>query len=190
MASAVNTIDVQQGVANFKTQYAQYLVLKKDKQGREAALGDLENASGQLWSNWLEDTVLKILEHGHRRMLDNRAAPLVTGNATSGGGTVDFTLDVKSVNGRGVWLKVVSDAASVGGVVEFFSDAARTKLVYQADIKAGSPPVDSDTLIDGTSWTAIADDGTDLESGTLYGRVTNNGGSDSTYTVTLVFEGA
>ena len=189
MATATNIIDIQQGLAAFKAQYIQQLVLKLDKQGREATLAELEAAAGQLWGNFIEDVLRRILEFAPRRMLDNRAAPLVTASAAMSGGTVDFELDPKSTNGRGVWLHVVSDAASVGGTVEFFADAARSKLVYQSDIAAGDPPVATDTLHDGTPWTAISEDGSDLEAGKLYGTITNDGGSNSTYTVQMIFEG-
>ncbi len=140
-----------------------------------AALSSRSRTVAQ-WGNLMDDFLLAFFgAPGPQQgiVLDTRGTPLVTGDATAGGGTVDFLIVPGRDYGVGIWLKVESIANSVSGLVEFFSDAARTKLVYQSLIvDAAAAP--SDTLVDGTPWTSIPTDATNLEAQTLYGRIGRN----------------
>jgi hypothetical protein len=113
-------------------------------------------------------------------VFDTRAAPLLTGSATSAGGTVDFTI----VTGFPTPLIEFLDVAAVGNTVtsdiRFYRDAARTSLVYEALARdAFTTP-----FVDATPWAGYNRAG-DLESNTLYGRITNNGANASTYNIRL-----
>jgi len=136
------------------------------------------------WFDMMDDFLLGSFGAGGSQgiTVDNRAAPITAGPATAGGGTANFEIDVKRSYGIGLFLSLLSDVASVGLQVDLYSDVARSKLVYSA-VSVGVSHVER------TPWTAVADDGTDLELTKLYGTVTNNGGSDSTYTIKIIFQG-
>lgn len=111
-------------------------------------------------------------------VLDTRSAPLATGSAASGGGTVDFTIVVGFATPLVEFLDVQANGNTVNSDVRFYRDAARTSLVYEALARdAFTTP-----FVDATPWAGYNRAG-DLESNTLYGRITNNGANASTYSV-------
>ena len=149
-----------------------------------AALESRSRAVAQ-WANMVDDLILAVFQTGGGLTgiaFDNRGSPVVTPQAVSGGGTADFTIDVGRDFGVGIYLRAVSNASSVGGIIQLFRDVARTDFVYQGTFVG----VDH---IERTPFTAMGDDGSNLESTTLYGRMTNSGGIDSTYNVELVMQG-
>lgn len=122
-------------------------------------------------------TVWTSLLAGHD-VLDTRAAPLVTGSATSGGGTVNFTIATGFSTPLIEFLDVEANGNTTTSDIRFYRDAARTSLVYEALARdAFTAP-----FVDATPWAGYNRSG-DLESNTLYGRITNNGANASTYDI-------
>jgi len=119
---------------------------------------------------------------------DNRGAPLTTGNATGGGGTTNFTMDVGASYGELKYLRVrTATGACADATIQFFYDAARTPVtgeIYDAENKDTST---TNGWVDRNPATMMGDDGTALESNTLYGTITNVDVDDATFSVELVF---
>jgi hypothetical protein len=110
--------------------------------------------------------------------LDTRSTPLLTGSATSAGGTVNFTIATGFPRPMIEFLDVEATSNTVSSDVRFYRDAARTSLVYEALARdAFTAP-----FVDATPWVGYNRAG-DLESNTLYGRITNNGANASTYSI-------
>lgn len=119
--------------------------------------------------------------NGIQVLVDSFGTPLVTGNATASGGTVDFTIvagSTATVRAVLQHLRLVANGTCADATIQFFRDAARTVEVYSA---FGVDP--STEFVDRTPATLRGDDGTALESGTVYGRITNNDAGDSTFDV-------
>lgn len=169
--------------------------LKRDRRGAEVAALDTNTRAGASWFNMVDDALLALFAKTDditataAVVYDTRDSPTVTGTATSGGGTVDFEIDVTKERVVLDWIRVVSDDASEGGMVQLYADSARTKLVYESDIAAGDPPVASTEYDDGNPFTLIASDGTTLDDQVIYGTITNDGDTDSTYTVYIMGRG-
>ena len=111
-------------------------------------------------------------------IFDTRSSPTLTGSATSGGGTVDFTIAVGFPTPLVEFLDVQAVGNTVDSDIRFYRDAARTSLIYETLARdAFTTP-----FVDATPWAGYNRAG-DLESNTLYGRITNNGANASTYNV-------
>jgi hypothetical protein len=109
---------------------------------------------------------------------DNRGDALTTGSATASGGTVDFDFDVVVSYGEMKFLRVVTADATV----QFFRDSGRTDEIYDAE------NVDPSTqYTDRNPATMMGNDGSNLASNTMYGRITNNDAGAATFDVELVF---
>lgn len=123
---------------------------------------------------------------------DNRGAPITSPVAAASGGTADFDIPLGLPFGHAIWFRLESVAGSVGGKIEIFADSSRTKQIYFGNLgryDSNNNFIPEPLLIEGTPWAAIADDGSNLESDTLYCRVTNDGTVASTYTMEMRFEG-
>jgi hypothetical protein len=81
----------------------------------------------------------------------------------------------------GKYLNVVANSNTVLTDIEFFADAARTRLVYQALAKDAF----TSAFVDGTPF-ALFDLAGGLELNTIYYRLTNDGANASTYNIALV----
>ena len=126
------------------------------------------------------DTVLHISQR-----VDSLASPLITGSAAGNGGTVDFSIAVSVNFGEMKQLRVTVDTGTcASATVQFYRDAARTDLIYEA---LNVDP--SIQFVDRNSATMRGDDGSFLESQTLYGRIANNDPGAATFDVGLVFWG-
>lgn len=121
---------------------------------------------------------------GIAEQVDSFGSALTTGNATASGGTVDFTVAVGVPYGELKHLRVVANGTCADCDVQFFRDSARTDEIYA--LVGGDP---STQLVDRNPGTMRGDDGSALESNTLYGRITNNDAGDSTFDVELTFWG-
>lgn len=110
---------------------------------------------------------------------DNRPAGLDVG-PVSVGANEDFSIvtGLNLISGR--YLKVTG-ATSTNTTIEIFADAARTRLLYRATGK----DLSLDPHIDPTPF-ALFDDVGDPEAKSLYFRISNVAGADTTYNVTLV----
>lgn len=114
-------------------------------------------------------------------LLDTRAAPHTTGTATSGGGTVESSIDLSgAVIGEVVGLEVIAIGDTDSTDIEFFTDAAMSDRIYYAAAKDcfAAPYRDM------SSW-AMFSFTNEMVDRVLYYRFTNNGASNSTYTVKL-----
>lgn len=113
-------------------------------------------------------------------VFDTRSTPTVTGSANSGGGTVDFTIVTGLTAPLIEFLDVTANGNTVSSDIRFYRDSARTSLVYEVLARdAFTTP-----FVDATPWAGYNRAG-DLESNTLYGRITNNGANASTYDVRI-----
>lgn len=121
---------------------------------------------------------------GIAEQVDSFGSALTTANATGSGGTVDFTIAVGVPYGELKHLRVVANGTCADCDVQFFRDSGRTDEIYA--LVGGDP---STQLVDRNPGTMRGDDGSALESNTLYGRITNNDAGDSTFDVEIVFWG-
>lgn len=118
---------------------------------------------------------------GTGNTFDNRGAPITSPTALIGK-SADFTVPIGLPVGHTTWFKLSSVAGSSSGSIAVYSDSARTKIIYNSNFSTTEH-------IDGSSWSSIPDDGTNLENDTLYCTVTNEGSVDSTYTWEMRFQG-
>ena len=132
-------------------------------------------------SSGIQAFALEAPASGTGNTFDNRGSP-ITSPAAAPAGTADFTVPLGLPSGSATWFKLVSVTGSVGGNIKIYSDVARTKLIYEANFTTTEH-------IEGTPWSSIADDATDLESDTLYCTVRNDGSLTSTYTMQMQFKG-
>jgi hypothetical protein len=170
---------------------------KFDRDGSEVSDADTNTRAGAAWPNAVDDWLmalqtavddLKSMAAADFAVKDTRNAGDVTTASIASLATGNFTIVMPSDRVAVQWLRVVSNSSQSGptGRLQFFADAARTKQVYDSLLRMGDPPVDVDDFVDGMAWGAFADDSSGLESDTLYGSVTNGGGSASTFTVKVV----
>lgn len=188
MANASPIVTPASSYVDFLTAFSDYLQHKHDPRGSEVDPADTNTRAGAELFNAYDDALKALWQRGTRT--DTRVTgAVVTGSAASGGGTVDFevSLDAGLTLYTVHWLRVVSDASSVGGRVQLYADSGRTKLVYDRDIvDTSDPPVAAAETYDANPWCAVSSDGTDLADSKLYGTITNDGGTNSTYTVSLI----
>jgi hypothetical protein len=170
------------------------LLLQKHHDPRGSVVTDamtIEQAGAVLF-NFYEDWLIALqgnvdsLGAGAAQVLDTRTIGAVTTATINAGASGDFEITVPSTRMSIQWLRCTSNAPSTGGTLQFFADSARTKLVYESDLKMGDPPVDVADFVDGMAWGAFSDDSTGLTDLKLYGTVQNGGVSNSTYTLKLV----
>ena len=186
-AGPIPQLDLFDGVANFIAAHSDLLQQKVDGKGKSSPAADSTKKNNAALGNYHDDFQLAVVSAIEKGLisapgLDNRGTPVVSPSANSGGGTAVFELAVNRDFGVSRWLRIVSDAASVSGQLDIYSDVARTKLIYSAVFVGTSH-------IEATPWTAIADDASNLEAQTLYCTVTNTGGANSTYSTEIVFQG-
>lgn len=114
-------------------------------------------------------------------LLDTRGAPHTTGVATSGGGTVESSIDLSgAVIGEVVGLEVIAGGDTVDTDIEFFTDAGMLDRIYYATAKdCYTAP-----YRDMTSWALFSFD-SEMVDRVLYYRFTNNGANNTTYDVKL-----
>ena len=119
--------------------------------------------------------------------LDSRGTGASTGviaASATGTGTVDVSAD----KGTLAYLRVTADAVT-SGRIKFYADSGRTKLIYEAPA-AASPDHDFTTaFVDRTPAYLLADDGTNLEGGSVHYSITNSGASDATFTISAIVIG-
>lgn len=112
---------------------------------------------------------------------DNRSSPIVTASAASGGGTLEGEIELTDGVLLGKFLHFTANGNTNDTTLEMFADAARTRVLYlKENFDAFTEP-----FVDGTPF-ALFDLEGNLEDATLYYRVTNNGGTSSTYDIVLV----
>jgi len=117
---------------------------------------------------------------------DSRLTPatIAVGSGASGNGTIAIGLP-KGTQG---YLRV-SASAVTDGRVKFYSDVARTKLIYEAPA-AASPDHDfTSDFVDRTPAYLLADDGTDLAADTIYYTIDNSGGAAATFSIYQIITG-
>lgn len=196
MANPTNSIDVRIPLATFRTQYADMFVnLKKDQAGEEVALENVIEAPGQLYGNANDDVILRVIGQFPRRFFDNRAgipsasripaaAPLISVSALAAATSFDFEIVSGLRSGTLMWARLVS-SSSADATLEFFSKNTR----QAAERVYGAENVDpSVAFLEGTPSALVEDTGADLN-GTLYGRITNNGGAPSDFDLECIIEG-
>ena len=195
MADSGVPVDLNVAEATWLAAESELLTNKQDATGREATRAQSQTVATKHWGNFVDNVMNFVQKFFTRTTFDNRTAEggtaVLTGIATSGGGTSDFEVDVACAQGQIVWLKLrsLSGPTSVGGKLEFFNNSLRTVKVVDIDIEAGNPPVASDTVIVGFAIALIADTGANLPDRKLYGRVTNDGATDSDYALEMVVQG-
>jgi hypothetical protein len=114
-------------------------------------------------------------------LVDTIGSPLVTASAAGSGGTVDFTIAVGAGRCRMDFLRLVSNGPSLNSTLRMYRDAARTEEIYAIE------NVDASTqFTDRNTATLMGDDGVNLDSNTLYGRITNNDVTASTYDIEVI----
>lgn len=114
---------------------------------------------------------------------------VTTGTATSGGGTVDFTLVVGVSKGLVHKMRVRAVGNTVNSDIYLYADAGRTDRIWWA--------TGQDCYTSGTPWPyadfripfPLTGWGSDLSSGTVYGTIINNGANDSYYIIEISGEG-
>ncbi len=118
-------------------------------------------------------------------LLDTRSSPITTPSAAPAGtaeGTIAATVD----RCRLTYLRI--SAASVTQVeIRFFADSARTLEIYKAPF-SGSHDFTGGDYYDRNPATLIDDDGAGLESNSVYYRISNTGGTGSTFDIRLILE--
>ena len=183
VAGSLASTEVSTGTGEGEVVVAAILTLNNGDQVKIQAQHTNITASGTLiaGSSGIQAFALENPASGTGNTFDNRGSP-VTSPAAAPAATADFTVSLGLPVGTASWFKLVSVAGSVGGNIKIYSDVARTKLIYNANFTTTEH-------IEGTPWSSIADDGTDLESDTLYCTVTNSGSLTSTYTMEMRFEG-
>jgi hypothetical protein len=170
------------------------LLLQKhhDPRGSEVDDAGMIDRVGARLLNFYEDWLIALQENvdslgaGAAQVLDTRTTGATTTATINASATGDFEITVPSTRMSIQWLRCTSNAPSTGGVLQFFADSARTKPVYESEMRAGDPPVDVADFVDGMAWGAFSDDSTGLTDSKLYGRIENTGVSNSTYTLRLV----
>jgi hypothetical protein len=123
-------------------------------------------------------------------IFDSRGSGSSTGTVLAGGmGSVNVPIGMPK--GTLSYLKVSADAATDGRIM-VYSDVAKTKLIYEAPPSASPAhsfaPV-TGFFVDRTPAYMLSDDGTDLESDTLYFSIENSGGTDANFTVEMIIVG-
>lgn len=199
MANPSNSIDVRIPLAEFRAQYADlFVTLKIDQAGREVALANVREKPGQLYGNAADDWWLRLIAQFPRRFYDNRqavtsdlripaAAAAISVTALGPAGDFDFEIVSGLRSGTLVWARLVSSGGtpSADANLELFHAATR----LPAERLYGAENVDPTAgYVEGTPAALIQDDGADL-TGTLYGRITNNGAAASDFALELVLEG-
>jgi len=117
---------------------------------------------------------------------DSRSAPetILVNSGTSGNGTIAIGLP-KGTQG---YLRVAATTAT-DGRIKFYSDAARTKLIYEAPAAASPDHSFATDFVDRTPAYLLADDGTDLASDTIYYTIDNSGGLNATFSIYQIITG-
>ena len=117
---------------------------------------------------------------------DNVGSPITTAS-TIVGADAEGTIDVRTDRGSLTFFKVT---ASTPTAVEIFlfSDAARTKEIYKAPADATGNFDLTTAFVDRTPTYLRADDGTLLESNSVYYRISNNVGATATFDIELTVE--
>ena len=122
-----------------------------------------------------------------RESFDNRGTPTVTGSASASGGTADFTIAAGTAYAQMQFLRVrTATGTCADATIQFFSDAARTVEIYDAENQDTST---TNGFVDRNVASLMADDGSALASSTLYGRITNNDAGAATFNVEMVLWG-
>lgn len=111
---------------------------------------------------------------------DNRGEATLTDTATSGGGTVDFSIVIGFETPDVQYLRIVARGNTVDSDVQLFRDAARSDQIYQAI----NQDMFTSAYVDTDPWPAY--NTSNLENRTIYGTITNNGGNDSQYDIEMV----
>jgi len=118
------------------------------------------------------------------RTFDNRGSPVVTG-AVGPAGQADFTIAAGAGYVAQQFLRVVTATGTCANAnVQFFRDSARTDEVYSALNKDPSTQ-----YTDRNPATLMGDDGSALQSDTLYGRITKNDAGTATFEIEAVLWG-
>lgn len=192
-------LNIFQTLAAFDATYDEEFVRAKiDPPGREVPRGNLYRRDGQILGNLQDDAIRRIVKSVPRRSFDNRqsiasalrepvgAAVISTASIPNAGGTGDFTIPARIESGQAIGIRLVSvGGLSAVATLEFFVDAARSVLCYQA---IGVDP--STAYVEATPFALMSNvDLAGLEARTLYGRVTNNGAAASVFEVEAVLEG-
>lgn len=120
------------------------------------------------------------------KSFDNFGSPITT-SSTIVGADAEGTIDVRTPSGTMTMLKVT---ASTPTSVEIFlfSDAARTKEIYKAPADATGNYDLTTPFVDRTPSRLRADDGTTLESNSVYYRISNNVGATATFDIEMTVE--
>jgi len=116
---------------------------------------------------------------------DATSNAITTPSATSGGGTTEGSINVAFSVGQVVFFQVEANAATADSTIEVFRDAARTaanRLFVASNVDISSTPLIA------AAFPTMNESG-DLESESLYYRITNDGGTNSDYKIQLVGQG-
>jgi len=113
---------------------------------------------------------------------DNRGAPISTGSI-AGAGSADFETNVSASYGEMKFLRVSATAgASTDVNIIGYRDVGRTDEIYRSDTKDPTTQ-----FTDRVPATLVGDDGTALESNTVYWTIENDAGTAVTLDFELVF---
>ena len=108
--------------------------------------------------------------------------------APGGGTATDFQIEIGVTNGSVEWMR--ADAISLGtnNRIQLFSDIGRTQIIYDSDF-VDPLLAPSATLVEGTPFTTIAYDGSNLVDGIIYGTIINSNATPSDYRIQMVVRG-
>lgn len=173
---------------------------KFDRRGQEIKPEDTNTRLGSYLQNLVEDLIKALWQRTDTlvsgsavQIFDTRTTGSTNTGSIAAGGSGEFEIEMPTERVSVQWLRVRANSgeSGPGGRIRFYSDSARTKLVYDSDMKLGDPPVDVDDFVDGMAWGAFDEDGGGLELDEddvphIYGTVNNGGSGPSTFTVRLV----
>jgi len=157
-----------------------------------AAIVELTHASSTRTIDWCVQYLTKTsisdagagasTTNGNVLTFDNRGAAISTGSI-AGAGSADFETNVGASYGEMKWLRVSATAgASTDVNIVGYRDSLRTDEIYRSDTKDPTTQ-----FTDRTPATLLGDDGTALESNTVYWTIENDGGTAVTLDFELVF---
>lgn len=121
-------------------------------------------------------------------IFDSRGAGSSTGTVLAGA-TGSVNVPIGMPKGTLSYLNVSTGGVATDGRIMIYSDVAKTKLIYEAPPSASPAHSFASDFVDRTPAYMLSDDGTDLESNTLYFSIENSGGTDANFTVEMIIVG-
>jgi hypothetical protein len=125
---------------------------------------------------------------GGNIILDSRGSGATTGSVVAGGTGV-VNVAIGKPKGALQFMRVTTAGAATSGRIKIYSDAAKAKLIYEAPAAASPAHNFTTAFVDRTPAYLLADDGTDLESDTLYFSIENTGALSADFTIEMIVVG-